>query len=890
MADKKYLAFKDEIDDINDVLTAHGTRYTEVVESSANVVSIPQMSAKRASVDEIRGSMRKCANLIDMSRFTDYTTGNLSIKYISSEDCILINGSNVSDDGAASTIATYISANIPAGIGNTYTLSYQYISGTIDGTCYIYISENDSISGSVSVAVNNPLLNHNNAISYTLKKPFVNAAGFYSSVAASFNNYKIRIMLNAGDTALPYEKYFKGLQNAQVSAIKSYDRTGKLIASTPIPESVLALDIGGEVGDYADSLDLKLQKYVKRIKKITFDGTEIWSLNTTFHCFTYNLPTKGDGYTIASNINMYCNYSNAYKTAVQIGSSSGPVERYGFSTADEWKSYLAARYAAGDPVMIEYALAEPEEGTLPEEINGAIEVSPEGRIEFATTSGNTEVPSTVTFDMISEGVDKPYLYNYVDRATSSKKYGVLWDMANSKCVSRLWDAADITLDTTNFGHFGAVNPNYNNPFDDIYPWSEMKLCNYDVRLMQEIVADGYDVRDAIIAWEGEPGFTLTPAIATVGVGRYSPEFWYISYDTDEGRVFGVSGTHQEGWLYAEPMIGGRWFGTDELVDGKHILGCRPGIPACNISMQNLHTYAKNADMTIDDIYSYDAISTLFVVEYANTNSQNAIGKGCDNLYAQGGYKIQTSAENTTIIQVLASQANNCIPNAIIDIGTTDGGMQIGKRYIISKTADETNPDLVNLKLNEAVTVTTDNYWAIHGIINTADAAIGSKSGYIGTNGKCNAYYRGQVFHSNMFRYVLGAYREKDTADIWVAKSRRRAEDFDALNKSAHINTGIALPSNAAAPTSGYIKKIAAVKGKLALPPFCAEIGGNNINPVGDYVYVPMLTTTNTVLLVGGHASGGTTGGRCCGDWYTAAGFAYWDLSALPVSKSPKRGA
>ena len=41
-----------------------------------------------------------------------------------------------------------------------------------------------------------------------------------------------------------------------------------------------------------------------------------------------------------------------------------------------------------------------------------------------------------------------------------------------------------------------------------------------------------------------------------------------------------------------------------------------------------------------------------------------------------------------------------------------------------------------------VPITTASFWGLFGKVNTADEQIGSKSGYIGTDGKSIAYYRG----------------------------------------------------------------------------------------------------------------------------------------------------
>ena len=476
----------------------------------------------------------------------------------------------------------------------------------------------------------------------------------------------------------------------------------------------------------------------------------------------------------------------------------------------------------------------------------------------------------------------------IEQSGAAKKYGILWDKVNAKCT-RIWDASDITTDTTNFGHFGSINPDYNNPFDNIYPWSEMRLCNYDMRVMKQIVADGYNVLDSVVAWEDEDGFSYDPA-SGLAVGRYTPEFWYTSYDIAEGRVIGVSGAPIDGWIHHEPIISGRYIGSIELIDGANALGCRVGMPSANISCGTLHEYADNFGMTIDDIYSWDADTTLQIIEYANMNTQVAIGNGVSDLYRQNETDlIQEDATESTIIKVVAANASNAIPGAIIDIGTSNGGSQVARRYVVSTAADEANETLLCITLNEPVTVTTSNYWSIHGLINVADEEIGSMSGYIGTNGKCNTYYRGKVSFGNKFVYVLGAWQEGQTSHIWITKSRYDAETIILSDTSNCIDTGLILPwGDGDTAIGGYINELGLVDG-LAAAPFCISLDGSNANPVGDYCYIPAKSTTNHVLFAGGAAADGSFAGRFSAGWTPVRGSSNWSLSASPSSKTSRRG-
>lgn len=508
-----------------------------------------------------------------------------------------------------------------------------------------------------------------------------------------------------------------------------------------------------------------------------------------------------------------------------------------------------------------------------------IDISESGEIAVTNPMNDEQVSTKTTWSSAR-------VTEVLERAGTIKKYGILWDKVEATCT-RLWDAASITTDTSNFGHFGSVNSSYDNPFDDIYPWSERRVCNYDMRILKTIVADGYDVLDAVTAWEGEDAFSYDPAEGP-GVGVYTPEFWYTAYDTAEGRVFGVSGAPIEGWYYSEPIIAGRWLGVVEQLDGVSVLGCRVGIPTSNVAIGTLHTYAENANMTIDDVYSWDAETVLQIVEYANMNTQLATGNGVSNLYRQNAADlIMEDATDSTVVKVVAASAAYAIPGAIMDIGTSNGGAQVGRRYVISTAADETDETLLCVTLDEPVTVTTANFWSIHGLINVADAEIGSASGYIGTNGRCNAYYRGRVTAGNRFQYCLGAHRESQSNKIWIVPTRYQAETVLSLDTSVCIDTGCTLPwAEGNAAIGGYIGELALADGIAAFP-LCSALGGSSSKPVGDYAYIPA-KGGNTVSVLGGGANSGSYAGRFYAAWLYSRGSSGWYLAASPSTKSALR--
>ena len=457
--------------------------------------------------------------------------------------------------------------------------------------------------------------------------------------------------------------------------------------------------------------------------------------------------------------------------------------------------------------------------------------------------------------------------------STGKHYTVQWDKTNAQCT-RLNDAASITTVTTNFKHSGSVNENYDNPFDSIYPWSERKLCNIDLETYMGLTETD-DITDCVTAWEDDDNFSYDDQY---GVWVYTPPFFGRTYELGNYRYFDVTDENLQNNIEYPAMINGRWFGADVTltIDGasKHCNLPLKGMNMANVSLANQHTYARNYKGTLVDIYKLDASSLLYIVEFANMNSQNTIGNGVSDLYQQT-LKLASDVSNSNTITLTATNAK-AIVGAIIDIGTTDGDNNIAKTYITAVNG-------ATLTLADAVTATTAHFVSIHGLINLEDSDIGSKSGYIGTNGRCNAYYRGEVLWGNKWQYILGAYRQTGTQELWIA-DKDDTDNYDALNTSVHIDTGCSLPTISAA--NWYYENDLHIVDGLSAPPFISEINGNSSNPIGDGSYIPLPSVGNTICLSGGFAIIGAYGGLFCVSWNPSSGSSYWAYGSRPSLMNP----
>lgn len=510
--------------------------------------------------------------------------------------------------------------------------------------------------------------------------------------------------------------------------------------------------------------------------------------------------------------------------------------------------------------------------TLLAKIEAAEEKIPQ--IETTANAAKAEIESARgEYDTLDDRLTE------IENSSGAHRYGILWDKSNAACM-RLYDAEGMVANA----YKGSYNANLVNDFDDRYPWSGRRVCNVDLDEYRRIKAADGDIRGAIIAWDGDADFALDGSNGFVGV--YTPEFWVRQEETSDGVIVVVADQELPGYVHFPFTIGGRYFGSS---DGNGGMTSKAGavplsanMEGTNYTLGTLHTLAKNGEMTLDDVYTWAADTILLAVEFATMNSQAAIGDGVSSLYRQNAADLPLAAGSGNSVIVPVACANVAIPGALIDFATSTGHAQTARRVVTAVNAYAADSNYKEIVFDGApVTYTAATIVQIHGLTNTADAQVGSKSGYIGTNGKSHAYYRGRVAHANMFRYILGAYRQTGTGRMWYAKDREQAAAYDALNTDEHVDSGYSLPyKEDGTNAEGYVKSLGLVK-KLPLFPFCTEVGGSSSNPVGDYCWHPAKTSGNTVAVCGGDANNGACCGRGFASWHYSSGHSGWHCAALP---------
>lgn len=181
--------------------------------------------------------------------------------------------------------------------------------------------------------------------------------------------------ISPGDNSIViiYPLYKDKLVDDELHLMYYYGNTQPTVY-TPYRGDTLALALPSTV--YGGTVDAVTGEGQETWKTLTLDGTEKWGAQQTAipgkFCFTLRVPgiatpenpgIKGD---IVCNQYPAVTANDTYrcKNGISIEAQENYYFRiyndtYAGETADEWKSYLAAQYAAGTPVQIAYKLAEP---------------------------------------------------------------------------------------------------------------------------------------------------------------------------------------------------------------------------------------------------------------------------------------------------------------------------------------------------------------------------------------------------------------------------------------------------------------------------------------------------------------------------------------------------
>lgn len=204
-------------------------------------------------------------------------------------------------------------------------------------------------------------------------------------------------------------------------------------------------------------------------------------------------------------------------------------------------------------------------------------------------------------------------------------FGLAWNKTTGQ-VTRLGDAVGRNVSTAE----GIKTSDFSN----VYPWGGMRRCN--------LAANG-----TVTSYQGDPTFAHDGTKGNVMVEI--PKFWTKKVPTADGYEFWISNGPTAGFTIHPAFYRDRGTGKADEVEKRYIgafLGSKVGSKLFSYSnvialnRTDIGTFREmaqshGAGWGIEDFHLISAIQLLYLVEYANFNSQAAIGIG-DTNHSYGG--------------------------------------------------------------------------------------------------------------------------------------------------------------------------------------------------------------------------------------------------------------
>ena len=440
---------------------------------------------------------------------------------------------------------------------------------------------------------------------------------------------------------------------------------------------------------------------------------------------------------------------------------------------------------------------------------------------------------------------------------SKQIYGIRREVGST---SSAWERIEDSKGLVAAACLGTVS-NVHNDFDNIYPWSDIVSYNYDTTTKKITAYYG----DSNYKTDGSNGDVLTKI----------PEFYYKREQKQEdGKLYEyiyISEFEEPGYSKSEEFSIGRYMSSFSA-DGTSLKSVANANVATNKNIKEFRTLAKSTDYTLLD-YRYFVLQILYLVEYADYNSQAMLGNG--NTYFR---YTQTKQDDGTYVvtdkAILTQSGSNEVTIALTNLNSYKVGQQIdigtgglGSRASTTE-AYRTITKIEEYKVDgelKGQTITFDGnpidiVAGSHGIWSCAQNtgstdSLGMKSGYVGTNGYSAVIYRGiENFLGNAYQFVDGI-NVKPNGEVYISYKPETYESdkFDGDYKKI----GYTLSTE-----SGYAKTLGydSTNSLIALTTETTDYS----NSIKDYYYTNKENFNRIGIAGGAYFTGDTAGVFCWG--------------------------
>ena len=478
-------------------------------------------------------------------------------------------------------------------------------------------------------------------------------------------------------------------------------------------------------------------------------------------------------------------------------------------------------------------------GTTAEYINNSIAEKIEKHISINVIVDNAQNVN-ITLDENQIYVTEKEMEEAIKKAITKKGnlYGIKRKVNDntSSAWERIEDSVGLVAKATKNGE------EVQNDFDNRYPWSEIISYNYNV---EEKKINAY-YGDPTFKFDGSNGEVLTRI----------PEFYWKREIIDGYEYIYISDYAIAGFNKSEEFSVGRY---DACIDEDGKLHSYSGYsPSTN---KNITQHRDAAKLLSDEFcmidYRYFMLQLLYLVEYANYNSQSQLGNGIVSMRYTASDKAIIAGETTNTI-VIATNDYFKVGQQIA-IGTTVDGVSICKDRTITEIAEYSKDTTEGTAITfdgEPVNIAIGNI--IHACAQKEGGcdSLGMKSGCLVNDSQHAVIYRGiENIFGNVFNWIDGLNIQEYQAYICRNPEEYISDKFEApYNKLGYVNCN---------ERDMYIKKLGFDEKNpdIALP---IEIGGGAGSSSGMCDFYTS-SEGNRVARVGGVFDSGASAGLWC--WF-----------------------
>ena len=491
-------------------------------------------------------------------------------------------------------------------------------------------------------------------------------------------------------------------------------------------------------------------------------------------------------------------------------------------------------------VLYAYANA----GNNAEYINNSVSEIVEKYINIVITIDNADNVS-ITLDGTQIYVTEGEMNQAIKEAITKKGnlYGIKRKVNDntSSAWERIEDSVGLIAKATKDGE--AVQ----NDFDTRYPWSEIISYNYDV------------TNKKINAYYGDPTFKFDGSNGEV-LTRI-PEFYWKREIIDGYEYIYIADYAIAGFNKSEEFSVGRY---DACIDEDGVLHSFSGYsPSTN---KNITQHRDAAKLLSDEFcmidYRYFILQLLYLVEYANYNSQSQLGNGIVSMRYTASDKAIIAGETTNTIVIATN--NYFKVGQQIAIGTTVDGVSICKDRTITEieeySQDTTEGTAITFD-GDPVTIAVGNIIHSCGQKEGGCDSLGMKSGCLANDSQHAVIYRGiENIFGNVYNWIDGINIKDYQAYICRDPEQYISDKFETpYEKIGYVNSE---------EENQYIKKLGYDEKNpdIALP---IEVGGGVGSSTGmcDSYHA---STGNRVARVGGDFSYGASAGLWLWNCYSTS--------------------